>query len=95
VLEQDRFYEHERHRNGIVTSLLPDLWLPATTRRGPRIVIERITQWYNMGVVRKTLTAIRLKPEQIKNLQKIAVREDVSVSWLIRRAIDEFLKHRK
>jgi predicted transcriptional regulator len=45
--------------------------------------------------VRKTLTAIRLKPEQLKKLQKIAVHEDVSVSWLIRRAIDEFLKHRK
>jgi predicted transcriptional regulator len=45
--------------------------------------------------VRKKLTAIRLKPEQIKKLERIAVREDVPVSWLIRRAIDEFLKHRK
>jgi predicted transcriptional regulator len=45
--------------------------------------------------VRKKLTAIRLKPEQIKKLDKIARREDLSVSWLIRRAIDEFLKRKK
>jgi predicted transcriptional regulator len=45
--------------------------------------------------VRKKLTAIRLKPEQLKNLEKIAVREDVPVSWLIRRAIDDFLKRKK
>jgi len=45
--------------------------------------------------MRKTLTAIRLKPEQVKKLQKIAVREDVPVSWLIRKAIDEFLKRKK
>jgi predicted transcriptional regulator len=45
--------------------------------------------------VRKKLTAIRLKPEQIEKLEKIAVKEDLPVSWLIRRAIDEFLKRRK
>jgi predicted transcriptional regulator len=45
--------------------------------------------------VQKKLTAVRLKPEQIKKLERIAVREDVPVSWLIRRAIDEFLKRRK
>jgi predicted transcriptional regulator len=45
--------------------------------------------------VRKKLTAIRLKPEQVVKLERIAVREDVPVSWLIRRAIDEFLKRRK
>jgi predicted transcriptional regulator len=45
--------------------------------------------------MRKKLTAIRLKPEQLQKLQKIAVREDVPVSWLIRKAIDEFLKHKK
>ena len=39
--------------------------------------------------------AVRLKPEQIKKLAKIASREDVPVSWLIRRAIDEFLKRKK
>jgi len=43
----------------------------------------------------KKLTAVRLKPEQIKKLVKIAARDDVSVSWLIRRAIDEFLKRKK
>jgi predicted transcriptional regulator len=45
--------------------------------------------------VRKKLTAVRLKPEQVKKLERIAVREDVPVSWLIRKAIDEFLKRRK
>jgi len=45
--------------------------------------------------MRKKLTAIRLKPEQLQKLEKIAVREDVAVSWLIRKAIDEFLKRKK
>jgi predicted transcriptional regulator len=45
--------------------------------------------------MRKKLTAIRLKPEQLRKLAKISVREDVSVSWLIRKAIDEFLKRKK
>jgi predicted transcriptional regulator len=43
----------------------------------------------------KQLTAVRLKPEQVKKLEKIALREDVPVSWLIRKAIDEFLKRQK
>jgi predicted transcriptional regulator len=45
--------------------------------------------------MRKKLTAIRLKPEQIRKLDKIARREDLPVSWLIRKAIDEFLKRKK
>jgi len=45
--------------------------------------------------MRKKLTAVRLKPEQLKKLEQIALREDLSVSWLIRRAIDEFLKRKK
>jgi predicted transcriptional regulator len=43
----------------------------------------------------KKLTAVRLKPAQVKKLDKIAVREDLPVSWLIRKAIDEFLKRQK
>jgi predicted transcriptional regulator len=39
--------------------------------------------------------AIRLKPEQLNKLGKIAIREDVPISWLIRKAIDEFLRHKK
>jgi Ribbon-helix-helix domain len=50
---------------------------------------------YTLLCMRKKLTAIRLKPEQVKKLAKIAVREDVPVSWLIRKAIDEFLKRKK
>jgi predicted transcriptional regulator len=45
--------------------------------------------------VRKKLTAVRLKPEQIARLERIALRDDVPVSWLIRKAIDEFLKRQK
>jgi predicted transcriptional regulator len=43
----------------------------------------------------KTLTAVRLRPEQLKRLEKIARREDLPVSWLIRKAIDEFLKRKR
>ncbi len=43
----------------------------------------------------KKLTGVRLKPEQLKKLEKIAVRKDLPVSWLIRKAIDEFLKRQK
>lgn len=45
--------------------------------------------------MRKKLTAIRLKPEQVKRLERLAAREDVPVSWLIRKAIDQFLKRQK
>jgi predicted transcriptional regulator len=45
--------------------------------------------------VAKKLTAVRLKPEQLEKLAKISVREDLPVSWLIRKAIDEFLKRQK
>jgi predicted transcriptional regulator len=48
-----------------------------------------------MQYMRKKLTAIRLKPEQVEKLGKLAVRQEVPVSWLIRRAIDEFLKRQK
>ena len=54
----------------------------------------RYTTLYT-GTVPKQLTAVRLKPEQIKKLETIATREDVPVSWLIRKAIDAFLKHKK
>jgi len=45
--------------------------------------------------VKKKLTAVRLKPEQLKRLTKISAREDLPISWLIRKAIDEFLKRQK
>ena len=43
----------------------------------------------------KTLTAIRLEPKQIAELEKIAKREDRVVSYLIRKAIDEYLARHK
>jgi predicted transcriptional regulator len=48
-----------------------------------------------MTYVKKKLTAVRLKPEQLEKLEKILVREDLPVSWLIRKAIDEFLRRQK
>jgi predicted transcriptional regulator len=41
----------------------------------------------------RKLTAVRLDPQQVKALEKIGKREDRSMSWLIRKAVDEFLKH--
>jgi len=48
-----------------------------------------------MYYMTKRLVAVRLKLEQVKKLAKIASRRDLPVSWLIRKAIDEFLKRQK
>ena len=45
--------------------------------------------------MRKKLKAVRLKPEQVRKLEKIAAREELPVSWLIRKAVDGFLKRHK
>jgi len=42
--------------------------------------------------MRRKLVAIRLDAEQVKALDKMSQREDRPVSWLIRKAIDEFLR---
>jgi len=42
--------------------------------------------------MRRKLVAIRLDPEQIRALERMGQQEDRPVSWLIRKAIDEFLK---
>jgi predicted transcriptional regulator len=47
---------------------------------------------YTVLYVKRTLTAIRLDPDQLKALSKIGQREDRPISWLIRKAIDEFLE---
>lgn len=43
----------------------------------------------------KTLTAVRLEPKQLAELEKIAKREDRTVAYLIRRAIDQYIKREK
>ena len=43
----------------------------------------------------KTLTAIRLELKQLAELERIAKREDRAVSYLIRKAIDEYIKREK
>jgi predicted transcriptional regulator len=42
--------------------------------------------------MKRKLIAIRLDPEQIKALDKMSQQEDRPMSWLIRKAIDQFLK---
>jgi predicted transcriptional regulator len=41
------------------------------------------------------LIALRISTGQVKALKKIALRDDRSISWLIRKAIEEFLKKKK
>ena len=55
---------------------------------------HRITAWYDSRMA-KTLTAIRLEPKQLTELEKIAKREDRAVSYLIRKSIDEYIKSEK
>jgi predicted transcriptional regulator len=45
--------------------------------------------------VKKKLIAIRIDEGQAKALAAISRREDRSVSWLIRKAVNEFLKKQK
>jgi hypothetical protein len=54
-----------------------------------------VGQCYTLLSMQKKLTAVRLKPGQLQRLREIAVREDLPISWLIRKAIDEFLKRKK
>jgi len=58
-------------------------------------LLTYVPRCYTLWYVRKKLTAIRLKPEQVEKLAKLSARQDVPVSWLIRKAIDEFLKRQK
>jgi len=43
----------------------------------------------------KTLTAVRLEPKQLAELEKIAKREDRTIAYLIRKAVDEYIKREK
>jgi predicted DNA-binding protein len=58
-------------------------------------LLTNVPRCSTLYYVRKKLTAIRLKPEQVEKLERLSVRQDVPVSWLIRKAIDEFLKRQK
>jgi predicted transcriptional regulator len=42
--------------------------------------------------MRRFLTSIRLNPQQMKSLVKISQRDRRTTSWLIREAVDQFLK---
>jgi predicted transcriptional regulator len=43
----------------------------------------------------KQVTAIRLEAKQLTELEKIARREDRAVSYIIRKAIDEYVQRAK
>ena len=79
----------------VMLATRPWCGLYSGTRCHHGFLLTNAIQCYTLSYVRKKLTAIRLKPEQIARLEKIATREDVPVSWLIRKAIDEFLKRQK
>jgi len=53
--------------------------------------VHCITVWYD-AIMAKTITAIRLEPRQLAELEKIAKREDRAVSYIIRKAIDLYIK---
>jgi predicted transcriptional regulator len=42
--------------------------------------------------VKDALTTVRLTAEQMKHLERIGAREDRSISWLIRKAVDELIR---
>lgn len=46
--------------------------------------------------MKKDLTAVRLRPEQVEELKKLAKRDkETSISALIRTAVDEFILRAK
>lgn len=40
----------------------------------------------------KKLVALRLDPKQLRELERIAKRDDRAVSYIIRKAIDEYIR---
>jgi hypothetical protein len=59
--------------------------------------LTNVQQCYTLQIMPKDLTAVRLRPEQLKELAKLAAQDkEASVSSLIRRAVDDFLaKHKR
>jgi predicted transcriptional regulator len=45
--------------------------------------------------MKETLVALRISTAQRQALRKLALRQDRTISWLIRKAIEEFLKKKK
>ena len=46
---------------------------------------------YNQ-IMAKTLTAVRLEPKQLAELEKIAKHQDRTIAYIIRKAIDEYVR---
>jgi hypothetical protein len=65
-------------------------------RKNGTAVLWRMPQkCYTLFYMRRTLTALRVEQTQLDKLAKIGQKEDRSVSYLIRQAIEEFLKRRE
>jgi hypothetical protein len=56
--------------------------------------LDAVKQMGYTFLVAKTQTAIRLNPLTLKTLQSIGKKEKETVSELIRKAVDEFVKKR-
>ena len=54
----------------------------------------RYTTLYSDVMVKK-LIALRLEPKQIQALERIAKRDDRAVSYVIRKAIDDYIRREK
>jgi hypothetical protein len=59
-----------------------------------RGLTQRNTPLYAASMVKK-LTALRLEPKQLSELERIAKRQDRTVSYIIRKAIDEYIRKEK
>ena len=63
--------------------------------RGLYFAIDIVIRMLYIPVMVKTLTAIRLKERDLAELQRLAAKEDETVSSLIRIAVREYLDRKK
>jgi hypothetical protein len=48
-----------------------------------------------IAYMKDKLTTVRLTAEQTRNLERIGARDDRSISWLIRKAVDDLVRRDK
>jgi hypothetical protein len=68
-------------------------WIWAHTYACIDLCTSYMLVWYNMGMMKRT--ALYLKTEQIKRLERLSERTGAPVAELVRRAIDYYLKRRQ
>jgi hypothetical protein len=64
-------------------------------KSGTAVLLRYPPKCYTLFYMRRTLTALRIEQTLLDRLGKIAQTEDRSVSYLIRQAVEEFLKRRE